>query len=155
MSLSIAFVLIGPVVVVLSVVFLTVLDIATITGTSMEPTLRQGDFVIALRRLRFVPIRRGCIVFVRPDRPGSRVWIKRVVATSGEDYVTRLSEFSSLSLRQAYRGRFDPSGQQVVHVPLECVFIRGDSPGPIDSAFVGAIPVGRILAIVFIKLAPR
>jgi signal peptidase I len=129
LSLSIVLVLVGPLATVVSIALFAILHVGSVTGTSMEPTLNHGDFVIALRRLPFMRIRRGSVVLVQPNQSGSGVWVKRVVAVSGEEYLTRIAEFSNPYLRETYRERFDADGKQVTRVPPDTVFIRGDSPG--------------------------
>jgi nickel-type superoxide dismutase maturation protease len=54
---------------------------AAVEGDSMVPTLRGGDFVVAVRTRR---PRRGAVVVVEhPDRPGLEI-VKRVAAVPGD-----------------------------------------------------------------------
>lgn len=52
-----------------------------VAGSSMEPTLRAGDWLVATRRGR---VRRGCVVVLaHPERPLDLV--KRVAAVPGDE----------------------------------------------------------------------
>ena len=123
-------------------------SIVVVWGNSMAPTFRDGDRVLARRRLR--ALQRGDIVvftvngkdYVEPLRalyPALRV--KRVVALEGEP--------APLWLQKRLRAT---SGETV---PARHVVVGGDAPGAEGSGQLGYIPHDRIEGIVVRRLYPR
>jgi nickel-type superoxide dismutase maturation protease len=55
-----------------------------VDGPSMEPTLRRGDRLVVVRRMR---LRAGDVVAVRDPGHAPRLLVKRVVARSGDEVV--------------------------------------------------------------------
>jgi Signal peptidase, peptidase S26 len=154
LSLAIALVVLGPSLFVAFAVLAIFTRVVAVIGSSMEPTFRHGDILIALRRLHFLPVWRGAVVLVRGD-PHGRMWLKRAVAVSGDEYVSRLTDFSDPYWRAHYRQRFDANGRQVTSVQPGEIFIRGDSPSAIDSALLGTIPISRVCGIIVLRLSRR
>lgn len=114
----------------------------TVHGVSMEPTLREGDRVLAVRRWLSRGPRRGDIALCQPPpipgqvfRPGmpthGPVVVKRIAGVGGDRIVVADHE---------------------VTVPAGCVWIRGDHPSSHDSDAYGPVPAGAVLARV---LRPR
>ena len=102
-----------------------------IAERSMEPTLRPGDWVIALRSTRRV--RRGDVVIVEhPARPGFEM-VKRVAALSGD--------------------RAPGAG---VVIPPGGVWLLGDNPaaGSVDSVVLGSFPLDAVRARVVARYHP-
>ncbi len=63
----------------------TLLRVA-VAGASMEPTLRDGDWLVCRRVVRSSDVRAGDVVVLeRPDRPGLLV-VKRVVRREGHGW---------------------------------------------------------------------
>ncbi|MGW4895023.1 S26 family signal peptidase [Kitasatospora sp. NPDC004240] len=126
--------------------------VVTVEGSSMAPTLRDGDVVLA-RRCRPAELSVGQLVVVecpvppaaRPDwtwpdpdeSPGGRRWmVKRLAALAGEPWPP------------ACEGRAD-------RLPEGAVAVLGDNAAAsTDSRQMGAIPVDRLLGVVVRRIAP-
>lgn len=96
-----------------------------VTSRSMEPTLRHGAIVPALRRRRRAPVRRGDVVVLDSQELGMRV-VKRVIGLPGERVVVGRS------------GRVAVDG-----LPLAEPYVR-EGPGPAGSFLV---PEGHVLVL--------
>jgi signal peptidase I len=99
---------------------------------SMEPALRPGDWVLAIRSPR--RIRRGHVVVAEhPSRPGFDV-VKRVAAVAGE-----------------------PVPGLGVTVPPGGVWLLGDNPeaGSVDSRTLGSFPLDAVRARVVARYHPK
>jgi signal peptidase I len=106
--------------------------VVRVDGTSMTPTFRPGEAVLALRLPRR-RVRRDDIVVCRlpAGSPGpDGLLIKRVTAVAGDDMST---------------------GQGVV--PPGQVFVCGDGPGSYDSRQFGPIPVANVVGRVVARLS--
>ncbi|WP_420915208.1 S26 family signal peptidase [Micromonospora aurantiaca] len=123
------------------------LVIVTVRGASMEPTLINGDRIVA-RRVRTSALKVGQIVVVeQPVRRGrwewlqakggltSRDWmIKRIAALPGDPVPTHLA-----SLPGARPGQL---------VPADSLLLLGDNKGfSTDSRHIGYVPIDRALAV--------
>jgi signal peptidase I len=109
--------------------------VVRVDGTSMIPTFRPGEAVLALRRGRGERPRRGQIVVCRlpvevPGPPG--LLIKRVGAVAGESV---------------------PDGGD--RVPDGFVYLLGDGPRSYDSRNFGPLPVGTLVGRVIARLSLR
>ena len=133
-----------------------VLVAAYVSGHSMVPTLKKGDFVIGVR----VPQRSGCIwrlirsklvqrraiVLVRPPAHLGRLEVTRIGGLPGE-------------LRSWGCGMSRVTGQRI---PDEHVFLIGDAvekfdqPGdlPADSRLYGPCPSSAVVARIFVRYWP-
>ena len=118
------------------------LFVVKVDGSSMVPTFRAGEAVLAVRRMWWRrPLRRGEIVVCRlspavPGPPG--LLIKRVAGVAGD----RLAGVAG--------DRID--GADGV-VPPGRVFVCGDGPGSYDSRQFGPIPVTDVLGHVVARLS--
>lgn len=102
-----------------------------IADHSMEPALRPGDWVIALRRPR--RIRRGDVVIVEhPRRPGFEL-VKRVASLGG-----------------------DPAPDVAMLVPEGGMWLLGDhaAAGSVDSRVLGPFPDDAVHARVLVRYHP-
>ena len=98
-----------------------------VAGRSMEPTLRQGDWLVATRAGRRG---RGSVVVVADPRTG-RDLVKRIVAEPG-----------------------DPSDGGVL--AADQYLVAGDNPdGSTDSRTFGSVPTSAIEGVVRFRYAPR
>jgi signal peptidase I len=126
------------------------LVVVTISGTSMEPTLRTGDHVLGLRtsprRLLL-----GDIIIVRPPTPwdkqllaetGSLWAVKRITAVPGQRAPATHDPISSVLRREPL-------------VPDGHIFVTGDSPTSADSHHWGYVPTDRVRAIVIATVHQR
>ncbi|WP_284466923.1 S26 family signal peptidase [Actinomadura madurae] len=120
------------------------LVVVTVHGTSMMPTLRDGDRVL-VRRRPLPHVRRGDIVVLEPPLdgrylpgpagPDGRTWnVKRVAALPGDDLPS---------------GVPGASGDTV---PPGALAVLGDNPDSIDSRHRGLFSGDRLLGVVVRRL---
>jgi signal peptidase I len=130
----------------------------TVSGTSMLPTLRDGDRLFGAGiPASFVP-RRGTLVFYRAPE-GSAVLAGRVVALSGDDVSLRggralvngrrertRSILTSESANPQNADGDTPTAESESHVPADHVFILADNRASgTDSRQFGAVPTANIV----------
>ncbi|WP_375042600.1 S26 family signal peptidase [Actinomadura sp. NTSP31] len=119
------------------------LVVVTVDGTSMLPTLRDGDRVLARRR-PLDRVRRGDVVVLEPPSDGpylpgpagsdGPVWnVKRVAALPGDPVPPGITG----------EGGTVPDGSLVV---------LGDNPDSVDSRQRGPYPADRLLGVVVRRL---
>lgn len=133
--------------------------VAVISGNSMEPTLREGDLVIALKHFPARLLRRGQVVVIRLNNSISRrgkqppdLYIKRVLALPNETVIKHLSELSYY-YRANLRCLHDDKGQRTWVVPQGHFFVQGDHlPRGYDSLTWGPIPRSAVVGIAVAKL---
>ncbi|SEL42863.1 S26 family signal peptidase [Nonomuraea pusilla] len=116
--------------------------VVTVSGPSMEPTLRPGDRVLVRRTPGVVPGRGDVVVVEEPGpcRPGDRTgaagtrWVvKRVAAVPGDPEPPYLPAWAR-----------HPSGL----VPAGRLVLLGDNPaGSRDSRHYGTVPASRVLGL--------
>jgi signal peptidase I len=99
--------------------------VVTVRGTSMMPTLRPGDRLLA-RRSGTGRIERGTIVVVRLDAP--ELYVKRVTAVAGDPVPEGI-----------------PAATPIV--PERTVVLLGDNHHSLDSRVWGCVPVDRIIGV--------
>lgn len=133
---------------------------ADISGTSMAPTLNDGDVCVAVRPWAAGGPKRGDIVLAR-DPGRDRILVKRVAAVGG-DHV-EIDDHGSLSvngeaIREPYADIPDAPGQTCAwDVPDGFLFVLGDNRGgSMDSRDprVGPIPEGSVIGIVWFRMLP-
>ncbi len=106
--------------------------VVTVRGTSMMPTLRDGQRLIARRGHRYI---NGDIIVFRIGPPGAaELRIKRVVAVGGDPIPVRLRAGVLAGVRDS--------------VPARHVVVSGDNPRSEDSRHVGFVPDDAIQGIV-------
>lgn len=133
--------------------------IIRVHGDSMEPTLADGDRLLAVRPGPWRPLRCGSIVVGRvPARAGgdgSALFIKRVLALPGEVARVRGDELTSVDAAvDVFGGRLD--GTHVVWpVPAGHVFVRGDGRNSADSTSWGPVPRADVTRVVVLRLLRR
>ena len=120
------------------------LVLATVEGSSMEPSLRTGDRVL-VRRRGLTAVRRGDLVVLMPPperlirlQPGNRWNIKRVVALPGDPVPAAVTCIEG-----------------VHRVPRDALVVYGDSPTSVDSRHRGFFTADRLLGVVVRKLPAR
>ena len=130
-----------------SLLFSLLVGVSRVDGTSMDPTLRDGQVVFFTRvNLRY---RRGDVVYAR--MPSGKNYVKRVIALEndvvdlrdGRLYVNGLPEDNPHA-----RGTTLPQ-TGIVEYPYtvgeDMVFLVGDNrEGSVDSRSFGALPTGSI-----------
>jgi signal peptidase I len=128
---------------------------AIVSGESMTPTLRPGQFILSYRDGRKDAIRRGDVVLLRYR---GQVYVKRVFAVGGDRFwktsgMGAADTFPSLlpvgQRVEAWRERYPLFRFQQVRVPHDQFYVVGDGQSSIDSRFWGAVPreevVGRVV----------
>ncbi|WP_283138247.1 signal peptidase I [Rhizohabitans arisaemae] len=118
--------------------------VVTVDGTSMAPTLDDGDRVL-VRRRRIDQVGRGDIVVLEPPPapagrhiplpPGRRRHIKRIVATPGDPVPRGIAV-----------------DETVTRVPAGSLVVYGDNPDGVDSRQRGFYPADRLLGIALRRL---
>ncbi|HEX7309301.1 S26 family signal peptidase [Lentzea sp.] len=102
----------------------------TVRGSSMSPTLRDGQELLA-RRLFRRPRRHEVIVFRVPD-PDLPHRVKRVAAVAGDPVPDWLA----------------PAMPDVTHVPAGFVAVAGDNPRSQDSRQLGLVDCRDVVGVV-------
>ncbi|MCG5221012.1 signal peptidase I [Streptosporangium sp. KLBMP 9127] len=120
------------------------LVLATVEGSSMEPTLRAGDRVL-VRKRGLADVRHGDLVVLMPPpeqvirrRPAPRWNIKRVVALPGDPVPAAVAHIEGVS-----------------RVPHDALVVYGDSPASADSRQRGFFASDRLLGVVVRQLPAR
>lgn len=111
----------------------TRLRIAIINGSSMRPTLDDGDRVL-VRRIRAGAVRCGDVVLVARAGPETDWIVKRVAALPGDPA---------------------PAGLPGSRVPVGMLVLLGDNPPhSADSRDFGYVPAERLFGVVIRRLPP-
>jgi len=143
-------------------IFLFVGRIIGVDGSSMVPTLHNGDKVV-VSRLFYTP-KNGDIVVLQTGTFGGDPLVKRVIAVGGQtvniDFEQGLVYVDGNLLEEAYtnaptRDREDFRGE--ITVPDGCVFVMGDNRNASTdsrSDRVGMVDNRRILGKVYWILIP-
>lgn len=140
--------------ILLETLFLPVLQIF---GSSMEPTLHEGDFVVAMR---YMTPKRGDIVAFYNN---NKILVKRVIALPGEQ--VNLDEdgrvyIDGKRLDEPYLEKEALGGCDIelpCRVPEGTVFVMGDNRGiSADSrnSAVGCIPEGQLIGKLVFRAWP-
>ncbi|MEU5995935.1 S26 family signal peptidase [Spirillospora sp. NPDC047418] len=121
------------------------LVVVTVHGTSMLPTLQDGDRVL-VRRRPLSQVRRGDVVVLEPPLdgpylpgpagPDGRIWnLKRAAALPGDELPPGV-----------------PAAADVLTVPAGALAVLGDNPDSIDSRHRGLFSGDRLLGVVVRRL---
>lgn len=144
-------------------IFLFAVKIIGIEGSSMLPTLRNGDYVLATAGL-LSPPKQGDVVVLRKNSFMSDPIVKRVIATAGQtvdiNFETGAVRVDGKLLNEPYilektKTMYDVSFP--VKVPEGCIFVLGDNRNrSTDSRYsgVGMVDDRYILGKVLMILAP-
>lgn len=150
-------------------------SVVTVSGSSMEPTLRPNDQILVFRYWPTALMRRGqIIVFTKPHNlPRTRVALLEDLARKGKTVVASTKPASSPlrikrvvggpgdhvrthALRHRHKdggvGDIEGNGSTYV-LPPGHFFVLGDGKYSIDSGSWGAIPLGRFVGLYLCKLA--
>ena len=128
-------------------IFLLPLKVALfrVEGRSMEPTLRKGEVVVALRNAPIGPS--SLVVFFDPRGGEERKLVKRVAARDGEPLL-RTPEGSLLPAGSLY----EQGARGLLRVPRGCLFVE-DNPvlrrQPQGLARARPLVVGTVKAVLF------
>ena len=145
--------------VVLFVFFIRVIDVS---GTSMNPTLQNGDKML-VSDLFYKPKAGDVVVFKKDSYDPNKALVKRVIATEGQeinmDFDKGIVYIDGEPIEEDYiaeltRNKLDFIGPK--EVPEGCVFVMGDNRnmstdsrkaeiGMVDSRLI----LGRAYAVIF------
>ncbi len=114
-------------------VFVFVLRIMDVHGTSMVPTLRNGDKVL-VSGLFYEPERGDIVVFKKDSYDDNKALVKRVIAVEGDvvniDFENGIVYVNGQAIEEEYLSvgtntKIDFIGPQTV--PKNCLFVLGDN----------------------------
>jgi signal peptidase I len=120
-----------------------------VTGLSMEPRIRSGEYVlINTFAYRIGAPRRGDIVAFRHDGDARAVFIKRVIALPGDRIRIDRGQvyLNGTRLDEPYVLHSDSRSFAQVTVPKLCVYVLGDNRAESeDSRFFGPVDDGMLV----------
>lgn len=167
--------ILAPVFALLMILF--VFQSYVVDGSSMEPTLQNGNRVFILKLPKtfdnlkgqeFIPTRHEIIVFKKPSDPGTQL-IKRVIGLPGDRVVVRDGKITVYNAQNP--NGFDPDANTDYGATLEPtvgnvdimvgdneLFVCGDNRAPggsLDSrSGLGLVPVQNIVGRLWIRYFP-
>ena len=134
----------------------------TVVGSSMVPTLEDGDLLI-VSRLFYQP-EYGDIVVLRKESFKQEPIVKRVIATAGQtvdiDFVEGIVYVDGVELDEPYINAqtHEPEDfTEPVTVPEGCIFVMGDNRNrSTDSRYaaIGCVDLRYVIGKALIRLAP-
>ena len=148
-----------------------------VDGSSMEPTLQNGNRVFILKLPKtvaslqgkvFIPSRHEVIVFKKPSDPGTQL-IKRVIGLPGDRVVVKDNQITIFNAEHPegfnpdadtdYGPNLEPTSCEVdITVGPNELFVSGDNRAPggsLDSRTgVGLVPVENIVGRLWIRYFP-
>lgn len=138
-----------------------VFTLVTVSGASMEPTLQDKNFLFVLR-LGYEPDNGDIIVF-KPVSEPKKYYIKRVIATEGQEVDIRSGkvyvdgeELNEPYIEDITQDRYNESYPKTV--PENCVFVLGDnrdnSRDSRDAIGVGMVSEDSIVGKAWFRLFP-
>jgi signal peptidase I len=175
---TIALFILAPVFAIFMIVF--VFQSYVVDGSSMEPTLQNGDRVFilklpktmaSLKNSEFVPTRNEVIVFKKPTNDGTQL-IKRVIGWPGERVVVSEGKITVYNIDRPegfnpdegtnYVDNLEPistNGDTIeMNVGQGELFVLGDNRGPggsLDShSGLGLVPIDHIVGRLWIRYFP-
>ena len=115
------------------VVFVFFFRVVDVSGSSMNPTLQNGDKML-VSRLFYTPRAGDVVVFKTDSYDPNKALVKRVIATEGQeiniDFINGIVYVNNQPVEEAYIAeptytKSDFIGPQTV--PEGCVFVMGDN----------------------------
>ena len=147
--------------VVCVITFVFFIRIIDVSGTSMNPTLNNGDKMLVSNVL-YKPKAGDIVVFKKDSYDPNKALVKRVIATEGQviniNFETGAVFVDGVELKEDYirdltYNKLDFIGPQTV--PEGCVFVMGDHRNnSTDSRRFGEISVESILGKVLLRVYP-
>ena len=141
--------------------FMFLFRVIGVVGTSMVPTLQQGDQLI-ISNLFYSP-KNGDVIVFQTDTYGDKPLVKRVIATEGQtvdiDFAMGVVYVDGIALDEPYTAA--PTLDQEdfegpVTVPEGCIFVMGDNRNASTdsrSHLVGMVDtrciIGKVIMIAF------
>lgn len=122
------------------------LSILKICGTSMESTLVNGDYVLAVTVHDCTELRRDDVITFYPSLGSQDIYVKRVAGVPGDILEARgdllFVNGKSDGYSQTGTGAWGP-----ITVPQNTVFVLGDNRAvSLDSRSIGCIPFRQVCA---------
>lgn len=154
---------------VITVVFVVLVRLVSVSGPSMTPTLLNGDYVAVLSNMFYRNIEQGDVVVARVPEFEDEPIVKRVIATEGQivDITYDAGGVGTVyvdgeALQEYYinEAMFAPSYTTIsfpVAVPEGCVFVMGDNRNhSADSRYteIGVFSTKYILGKVLLVVWP-
>lgn len=150
--------------VVLLLVYLFVFRLMLVSGTSMLPTLHDGE-LIGTRLLGYTP-QQGDVVVIRTEKDGplgGESIVKRVIAVGGQsvliDYENDVVYVNGVALEEPYlhgSGEDQSYRENALYiVPEGEIFVLGDNRSQsLDSRdpMLGTVPVRRVTGVVCLHI---
>lgn len=140
---------------VFMLVFYVFFDFSKVDGSSMYPTLHNGDRMLITKGLA-TPQRGDVVVLNVVDRGVPTEWVKRIVGLPGDRLQLRGNEVLVNGAPEAFKHAVSDSGVRSpvfsVTVPPDTVFCMGDGRDvSFDSRYVGPFAIsqlhGRVVAV--------
>jgi len=134
-----------------------------VSGASMDPTFRNGQYLIIDElSYRFETVDRGDVIIFRYPRNPKEFFIKRViglpnetVAIMGDTVTVTKVDGSTVTLTEPYIANRGNGGTTTYTVGAEEYFVMGDNrPASSDSRVWGALPRENIIGRAFVRLLP-
>ena len=147
------------------VVLLLVFRVVVVSGTSMNMTLLDGDYLLLLSNTFYHQPKQGDIIVVSKDSfDDGAAFVKRVIATEGQtvdiDFQQGIVYVDGVALEEPYINNLTTTSGGV-HFPLKveegCVFALGDNRGiSKDSRYpdIGQIDSREILGKAIFLMLP-
>lgn len=139
-----------------------VFTLVNVDGSSMNPTLQNGD-KLYVTRFMYKPAA-GDIIILHPPQSYDTPYVKRIVALEGQVVDIKPEEgaiyIDGEKLEEDYvTGPLSTGGNMTYpyEVPKDCVFVMGDNRNPggsTDSRILGPIPVKNIMGKALFRLLP-
>lgn len=139
------------------------LIVVTVQGSSMFPTLENGERVLVWKYWPARWLQRGQIVVISgfnlhegiKETAANSLYIKRVVALPNDTLTSHISDLSEPYQNDFYlKSEHDIDGMRVWHIPAKHIFVRGDCASKsVDSLVWGAISFRNFKGIVIKKLS--
>lgn len=133
-----------------------------VDGVSMQPTLQDGDWIVACR---LATPDYGDIVLTNTHNATNARLIKRLIAKGGDtvdlDYTTGTVYVNGSAIEEPYLADAALRGGDVqfpLTVPDGCVFLLGDNRvNSTDSRYseVGCIPLDDLIGPVWMRILPQ
>ncbi len=136
-----------------------------VVGTSMEPTLAQGERLLVERITpKMNKLERGDIVIFNPPGNGNIDYVKRIIGMPGEALMIKDCEVyivDSLGREQKLTSEYLSVGtctagdSKVVNIPEDSFYVLGDNRShSADSRVFGSLKKDRISGKVFVRFWP-
>ena len=143
-------------------IFLFIVRVIDVKGTSMNPTLQNGDKML-VSGLFYKPKAGDVVVFKKDEYDPNKALVKRVIATEGQeiniDFDQGIVYIDNVAVEEDYiaditKTKLDFIGPKTV--PEGCVFVMGDNRnmstdsrkteiGMVDSRLI----LGKVYAVLF------